>query len=404
MIRIPDSIRSAMHFEIGDPDRIDDAPEPPFGQLRIGFLADLAKVLMAGARSREFPDVATLGFWCRRANIESVAQRHDTSAIRMGLGAVFHITPSNVPINFAYSLVFSFLAGNSSIVRLSSHGHPQTGLVLEALKAVLAEDRYSALRPAIQVIRYDRNDAVTEFWLQNTLGHIVWGGNATIGHIRSLKSHPRAREVAFADRYSLAAMEARHVLHASEQVLGELCSSLYNDVYLMDQRACTSPQLLIWVGSNEEIAAARARLWPAFLEYARKKYSPAPIHAMDKFVDLCREAIDYPNIAHVDIAAPTLTRITLDSLSAAQTGQRGYYGTIHEYPAESLDAIAPCVDSRYQTMTYFGFDVETLRHFLSANHLPGIDRIVPVGQALSMGFLWDGFDIISNLTRHIDIQ
>ena len=33
----------------------------------------------------------------------------------------------------------------------------------------------------------------------------------------------------------------------------------------------------------------------------------------------------------------------------------------------------------------------------------GIDRIVPFGQALSFGTLWDGFDLLAELTRTIHI-
>ena len=36
--------------------------------------------------------------------------------------------------------------------------------------------------------------------------------------------------------------------------------------------------------------------------------------------------------------------------------------------------------------------------------LEGIDRIVPVGRAVEMDIWWDGYDIISSLSRRIDIQ
>ena len=34
----------------------------------------------------------------------------------------------------------------------------------------------------------------------------------------------------------------------------------------------------------------------------------------------------------------------------------------------------------------------------------GIDRIVPIGQALDINFYWDGYDINRILTRVIDIK
>ena len=36
--------------------------------------------------------------------------------------------------------------------------------------------------------------------------------------------------------------------------------------------------------------------------------------------------------------------------------------------------------------------------------LKGIDRIVPVGQTLSIDLNWDGYNIIERLTRNISIK
>ena len=34
----------------------------------------------------------------------------------------------------------------------------------------------------------------------------------------------------------------------------------------------------------------------------------------------------------------------------------------------------------------------------------GIDRIVPIGSALEMGIIWDGYDMIYSLTKIIDLK
>jgi hypothetical protein len=400
----PANIASEICCLLGDLDAIDEAPEALFHPLRIDLLADLSKALMADARAKTLPDVVTFAFWCRRANIESLAKSWDHTRLRVGLGLVFHISPSNVPINFAYSLVFSFLSGNSSIVRLPSKEAAQTDLLIEMLGKLLADVKYAPLRPAIHLIRYDRADHVTEFWLQRSLGRIVWGGDATVAHMRSLKTHPRSREIAFVDRYSLSAIAAKPLLDADEATLQALCTGLYNDIYLMDQNACSSPQLLVWVGSPEDIGAAQARLWPQFTAYVRSKYALEPVHVMDKFVGLCGDVIEHENVASVSIDSPLLTRIALRTLLPQQTEQRGFFGTVHEFSAASLDALAPFVNARYQTLTTFGFTQDTLREFVTTNRLSGIDRIVPIGRALDIGFVWDGFEMLMSLSRIIDMQ
>ena len=38
------------------------------------------------------------------------------------------------------------------------------------------------------------------------------------------------------------------------------------------------------------------------------------------------------------------------------------------------------------------------------NKLSGIDRIVPIGQALDISMIWDGYDLTSSLTRVIELK
>jgi hypothetical protein len=117
--------------------------------------------------------------------------------------------------------------------------------------------------------------------------------------MRSFKTHPRSREVAFADRYSLSVISAESVALASPDTITKLCSAFYNDVYLMDQNACSSPQLLAWVGSDSQIEAAKAKFWPEFYIFIEGKYEIQPINAVNKYVDLCSEIILHENIQRV---------------------------------------------------------------------------------------------------------
>ena len=84
-------------------------PVLPFGDLEIDFLDCLSKELMHNEEARRFTDVISFAFWCRRKNLDNLRKRLLDSELRMGLGCVFHVTPSNVPLNFAYSFAFGFL-------------------------------------------------------------------------------------------------------------------------------------------------------------------------------------------------------------------------------------------------------------------------------------------------------
>jgi hypothetical protein len=404
VIRIPAEIARATRVLLGDPQEVDNAPEVPFHPLRIDFLAEVSRLLLNHPGSRAHPDVAAFAFWCRRAGLERQAALWDRSALRMGLGLVFHVSPANVPVQFAYSLVFALLAGNASVVRLSTRESAQADLVIEVLARVLEGERFVPLRGAIHLVRYGREDAVTEFWLRNSLGRILWGGDETVAHLRSLPTHPRSREIAFADRYSFAVLDARKVAQAEAHAIRQLCAGLYNDIYPMNQAACSSPQLLAWVGTPEEVTAAQERLWPPFLELASRRYDPEPIDAMDKYVGLCSEIIVHDNVGAVRRFGATLARVQLDKLESDPCGQRGYFGTVHEHAFGTLAELACIVDPRFQTMAYFGFESQSLRDFVLAGRLSGIDRIVPIGRALDMGFLWDGYDLVAALSRRVDVQ
>ena len=42
--------------------------------------------------------------------------------------------------------------------------------------------------------------------------------------------------------------------------------------------------------------------------------------------------------------------------------------------------------------------------FVKNNNLKGVDRIVPIGEALEIGLVWDGIDLRRSLSRIIDIN
>jgi len=400
----PAELAATIDFLLGSADSVDTSPVAIFAPERVAFLARVSGALFADRTAARLPDVAAFAFWCRRASLDALATRQRREHLRVGLGAVFHIAPANVPINFAYSLAFSFLAGNTSIVRLPSRPSEAVDAVLRALALQLAEPQHTALRPAIHLLRYDHDDRITRYWLRNTLGRVIWGGDATIDHMRSLGAHPRSREIAFPDRYSFAAMSAAAIAAADAEKLAELAQKLASDVYLMDQRACSSPHLVAWIGGEADTDKARTLFWPVFEAHAKARYLPEPIHAMDRFVDTCRELIDADNIAGVSLNPPALTRIHLTHAAKDLSSQRGYYGTLHEATFASLAELSASVDPRCQTMTHIGFTEDELKAFVLGNRLAGLDRIVPVGGAHDMNAVWDGYDLIDAMSRIVDLK
>ena len=106
----------------------EDGPYDVFDQNIILLLNKISKEIFNNNKYKKFPDLISFGFWCRANNIRTIINNYSFFKNRMGRGTVLHITPSNVPTNFAYSMVFGLLSGNNNIIRLSSKNFFQVKL------------------------------------------------------------------------------------------------------------------------------------------------------------------------------------------------------------------------------------------------------------------------------------
>jgi hypothetical protein len=403
VIHIPKDIYSKLTFLIGESNYISNTLVEVYDELRVEFLTDLSKNLLSQPDIRKYPDVATFAFWCRSSNLKKIISNSYTNHLRVGLGMVYHNSPSNVPVNFAFSLSFGILSGNSSVVRLSSKESESASFIVNVLSELLNVSKYIEIKKSICIVKFDRDDEVNKFWMSIADGRVIWGGDITVKKMRSYPCKPRSREIVFPDRFSLCVIKAIKIIKSTDSDLNKVCESLFNDIYIMDQQACSSPQLFNWVGDDSTIKKAKDRLWPLFSSYVNSKHSLEPIQYMNKYVDACRNAIMNENVKSIKHENNLLFNIELSHFHEQQQFQRGYLGTIHEISIKSLNELSLVIDDRCQTLTYFGFEVDEMNNFVVSNKLRGIDRIVPIGRSLDMDVIWDGYDIINHLSRTIDI-
>ena len=403
MIHIPDNVNKKIRFLIGSSDNLSNKPTIVYDKYRLTFLSDFSKLLLEHPDIRQYQDVATFAFWLRKSNLNKIIENHTLSNLQVGLGMVYHNSPSNVPVNFAFSLAFGFLSGNSNIVRLSSKESDSALLIVKILSKLLSIKKYSEIKKFISVIQFDHDDEVNKFWMSIADARVIWGGDQTVSKMRTFQCKPRSREIVFPDRFSLCVINANKIVEIKENGLKKICELLFNDVYIMDQNACSSPQLFNWVGNDTDIKKAKKRLWKEFSKYVNRIHSIEPIQYMDKYVEACMNAISNDNIKSVRHENNLLFNIELTHFLKNQQDQRGYFGTFHEISIKDLNELASVIDDRCQTLTYFGFNKEELRNFVISNQLRGIDRIVPIGRSLDMSVIWDGYDIINHLSRIVDI-
>ena len=94
-------------------------PEIPFNNISLTFLNELSNILRKSATAKNYPDLMAFSFWCRKGHLEKLKRKQANIERRLGRGLVFHIAPSNVPLNFGYSYIFGLLAGNVNVVKMN---------------------------------------------------------------------------------------------------------------------------------------------------------------------------------------------------------------------------------------------------------------------------------------------
>jgi hypothetical protein len=397
-------VANKLHYIVGAASDFKKQIMCPYDPLVCDFLNSLSLELLKDKIAKEFPDVISFGFWCRKANIIRLKEEFSGKRLRLGLGLIFHICPSNVPVNFAFSFAFSLLSGNSNVVRVPSKDYPQVDIICDAITRVLSQEKYSSIAKMTAFIRYEQDDEITQAFSGICNGRMIWGGTQTIRDVRRMEIPERGVDVTFADRYSFCVIHAEELLRCGEKELAELANGFYNDTYLMDQNACSSPHLIVWLGDGVDLLEAKNRFWEGVYKKVASKYALAPVFAVDKLTMLYKNIIDLNEVSRVSKYENLLYVLELSHLPDNLHEIRGRCGYFYEYCAASLDEIAHIVNEKYQTVTYYGIDSHDLRSFVLNNKLTGIDRIVPIGSAMDISIIWDGYDLVERLSRICDVK
>ena len=380
-------------------ENIDKSPLPVYADEVCAFIVELSAKLMQSSLVRQYPDLSALAFWGRKKNVEKLKNDFGNTFGWLGRGLCFHIAPSNVPINFAFTYLFGLLAGNANIVRLPSKDFPQVAALCQVFKEVLK--KYPEIEKRTAFVKYSRDDEITAEFCKMADVRMIWGGDDTISSIKSMPSKPRCIDVAFADRYSLAIINGDRVLSAGEDEIGKLAEGFYNDTYLMDQNACSSPQVILW--ENDSVKA-RDVFWHAVYDVAKRKYVLQDASAVDKYTLMCEEAITNAKFAGFVRQENLVYREELNGLDKDIINHRGKSGYFYEYALKNLEELFLVVTEKFQTITYFGIDEKNLYDRLIAAKVRGVDRIVPVGRAMDIDVIWDGFDLVRVLARVVRVE
>lgn len=423
-----DSILDRIIYLVGSSDIVagmSDVPAvEPFTDEILGYLASVSKILMGDKMSRQYPDVVTFGFWIREASLKQLKERYGfkDDGIHFGRGVAFHIAPSNVPVNFAYSLVAGLLTGNANVVRVPSKDFEQVGLIADAFEEAFND--HPEMKPYVALIRYERESAINDYLSSIADTRIIWGGDQTIAEIRKSPLPPRSTEITFADRYSLAVIDSDVYLEIEDRK--RVASDFYNDTYLSDQNACTSPRLVVWTGSRRD--EAKEAFWSELHTLVKERYDYQDIQGVNKLTTAYIVAAEYGQSdvemdgqadtadgvsaqesvagavdAHLHILPHEdnlLVRIAVDHPTAKLMDYMDNSGYFYEYNCDDIISLKEmCDDKRCQTVGIIGSS-EMLKPLIISG-VKGIDRVVPVGRTMDFDLIWDGYDLVHSLTRQV---
>jgi hypothetical protein len=384
-------------------------PLTPFDTLSVEFLSGLSKRILGTKKIKTFPELTALGFWLRRSNIISIVnsfQREiSDSAITVPRGVAFHIAPSNVDSIFLYSWALSLLAGNLNIVRVTQNLNKQMELLLSIIRDFLQAENWDPIYKRNIILTYPREESINRFISLQADVRVLWGGDETIKNIKALPVKPATKDISFADKFSYAIIKSSKYNSLNEEGRAELAKNFYNDAYWFDQMACSSPRFVLFTGNQIDNEKASNSFWDYLgKELDRKKHEDTIDVAMEKLVYMY-EAISNTNAeAKPDLPGidkPSVLRVNKNEITKFRESCGG--GFFFESFLEDLNSLSKLVSRKDQTLAYYGFEKNELTEFAKQVNGTGIDRIVPIGQALNFTPIWDGYSILGELTKKVKV-
>jgi len=378
----------------------------PFDDKVLIFLQSLSKCILQDLRYRQYPELIALAYWIRKTNVtgmKNVYAEETKGRYLRARGTVLQFAPSNVDTIFVYSWALSLLAGNRSLIRISRKQSEQTKLLLEAIEKCFCLPENDRIASHVVIISYDHNDEITKFLSGNCHVRVIWGGDQTIKAIRSTPLAPLATEVVFPDRFSLSVFKADSVLSTDAQEMKQLIHNFYNDSFWFGQMACSSPRLIVWEGSGRNIQQAQEIFWRQFEQYVDENYSDyAPAIQVQKLTTALLYGVEEDVMKISNKSA--MSRVQITNLTDPMREEHCGGGLFLEWCINSLQDLPNALQDKDQTLTYFGYDRKEFVDLVDRLPNRGIDRIVPVGQALNFEEVWDGYRLLTYFTREINIK
>jgi hypothetical protein len=369
----------------------------PYENIVINFLDDLSKRIRFKFKNKITKDIFYLIFWLSKKNILNFKKKYKILKIknRIGRGKLVHFTAQNIPTNFVFSFAFGLLSGNSNIIIYPEKILEAKKIVLE-INNLLKLKKYNKLRYS-NIFITSSSFSYSSKIIQKPQGRIIWGGDIKVNSIKKeFLTDNRCIDLIFGDRYSISIFDFSKISQIKSSI-DKIVKNFYLDNYVFNQNACSSSHIIYWKDDKNNY---KELFWKSLAEYTKNVFK----------LDLSQSVRKYKKIntyllrnkfKDVKYYNRNLTVIKLGKKYNSEL-LRGESGIFFEKNINSLIQVNKDVTSKLQTLSIIGFNKNVITDWIRRENLSGIDRVVDVGNSLQMDLVWDGYDIISTLSRIIN--
>lgn len=146
----------------------------------------------------------------------------------------------------------------------------------------------------------------------------------------------------------------------------------------------------------------RKFFWQSIHELVKNKYQIKPVQVVGKLNALFKVAADH-DVHLMQQEDQLITRVKLENLFENLMDYKYNSGFFFEYDAIELADVLPLCDIKCQTLTYLGLSTTVIKEFFLNCRPLGVDRAVPMGKSMDFTLVWDGYDLIRELSRKFSV-
>ncbi len=373
----------------------------PFNNLAINFISEFSNELRKNSKNKNL-DLDYLSLWCSKKKIIKLKKEIYVSELRFGRGLIFHICPSNVPTNFIYSFFFGLLSGNSNIVKIPSKNFYEKEVILKTLNVLMNKKRYIRIKNSNFFLNINKNDNLSDEVSSICDGRLIWGGDNTINEFRKKWIPERSIDLTFSDRYSISLIDVNKFKKLNLINKKKIVRNFFYDTYLMNQLACNSPHFVFWTGKKD--LQTCNLFWNELYDFSKSHFMLNEKLSINKYLKMIKNIIEYKFFDNIKRFDNNLYVIDINKKIFEIENIRGLAGTFFQTNIKKVDDLKRYITKKCQTVTYFGLKKENFEKLILENNVIGIDRIVPIGKSFDITQNWDGYDIISTLSRIVNYE